>query len=109
MDHSVDTMTSKLSFLTGVPDSLSLQQLKKKRLFLRFQVPSFMHSTFQRSVHCHRRFKWCMTQSRHSPYLSGMDICSVRGSDGKDAPVCAIVPFFIPSHISLKVAFSYCY
>lgn len=86
--HSMSTMTSKLSPLKGAPNSLWLQLLKSKRLFLRVQALSWVFYTMQRRrAHWRRSFKWSASQFWHSLYWLRITICSMRGPDGERALV----------------------
>lgn len=90
--HSVDKMTLKQSPLTDAQDSSWSQQLKKKRLYLRLQFPSFMFSAVpRRCVYWQRRFRWSVSSFRSSLYSLDVATCNMRGLNGKGASDCAIM------------------
>lgn len=100
--HSAHTTTSKQSPLTGAKNASWLQELMRKRLFLRVQVFSFMCPTLQwKSANMQRHFSWSMSSLWTSPYLLNTVIFTMRGLDGKKKRYHAC---FISSHVPIKDA-----
>lgn len=95
--QNVNKMTLKLLPPKDGPSSLWLTLQKTKSLFSRVQALSCKCFIQQwRSAHWKRLFKQSLSRLWHSRYFSDTVTYSLRGQDGKDALVCAIIDTFFP-------------